>query len=136
MQMMSDAQILQLFQSMKTVAVVGLSSNPARPSFGVSRFLQRQGYRIIPINPRETEVLGERAYASIRDVKEHVDVVNVFRRPAHLPQVVADLIGRDIRCLWLQEGVVNEQAAAMAEGAGIPVVMDRCILKEMARLLM
>jgi hypothetical protein len=106
-----------------------------RPSFGVSRFLQRQGYRIIPVNPQETEVLGEPAYGSIREVKEHVDVVNVFRRPAHLPQVVADLIGRDLRCLWLQEGVVHEQAAATAEAAGIPVVMDRCILKEMARLL-
>ena len=138
--MMSDAEMKRLFESMKTIAVIGLSSNPMRPSFGVSRFMQRQGYRIIPVNPQETEVLGERAYPTIRDVQEHFDIVNVFRRPAHLPQVVADIVdlnvsGRDIRCLWLQEGVVNEQAAATAEAAGIPVVMDRCILKEMARLL-
>ena len=132
---MTDAEILQLFESMKTVAVIGLSSNPMRPSFGVSRFLQRQGYRIIPVNPQETEVLGERAYSSICDVNEPVDVVNVFRRPVHLPQIVKDLIGRNFRCLWLQEGVVNQEAAAMAESAGIPVVMDRCILKEMARFL-
>jgi len=133
--MMNDRDILRLFQTMKTIAVVGLSSNPMRPSFGVSRFLQRQGYRIIPVNPQETEVLGERAYRSIRDVQEDVDVVNVFRRPARVPEVVNDVIGRDVRCLWMQEGVVNEEAAAMAEAAGIPVVMDRCILKEMARLL-
>ena len=132
---MNDGEMLRLFQTMKTIAVVGLSSNPIRPSFGVSRFLQRQGYRVIPVNPQETEVLGERAYASIRDVAEKVDVVNVFRRPARVPEVVQDLVGRDIRCLWLQEGVINEQAATMAESAGIPVVMDRCILKEMARLL-
>jgi predicted CoA-binding protein len=132
---MSDEEILRLFKSMKTIAVVGLSSNPMRPSFGVSRFLQQQGYRVVPVNPQETEVLGERAYPSIRDVQEPVDVVNVFRRPARVPEIVNDLIGRNVRCLWMQEGVVNEQAAAMAEAAGIPVVMDRCILKEMARLL-
>jgi predicted CoA-binding protein len=132
---MTDSEMLRLFESMKTIAVVGLSHNPMRASFGVSRFLQRQGYRIIPVNPQETEVLGERAYPSIRDVLEKVDVVNVFRRPAHAPQVVKDVIGRDVRCLWMQEGVVSEEAAALAESAGIPFVMDRCILKEMARLL-
>src|SRR5947209_14502454 len=111
--MMTDSEMLHLFKTMKTIAVVGLSSNPMRPSFGVSRFLQRQGYRIIPVNPHETEVLGERAYPSIRDVQENVDVVDVFRRPARVPELVGDLIGRDVRCLWMQEGVVNDEAAAM-----------------------
>ncbi len=131
---MSDAEISKLFSSMKTIAVVGLSSNPMRPSFSVSRFLQRQGYRIIPINPNETEVLGERAYATLADAPDPIDVVNVFRRPARVPEVVEAAEGRNIQCLWMQEGVVNAEAAAMAEAAGIPVVMDRCILKEMARL--
>ncbi len=133
--MMSDAEIAQLFRDMKTIAVVGLSSNPMRPSLGVSRFLQRQGYRIIPVNPNETEVLGERSYPSITDVPDPVDVINIFRRPARVPEVVDAIVGRSIRCIWMQEGVVNEEAAARAKAAGIPVVMDRCILKEMARLL-
>lgn len=133
--MMTDAQIADLFRAMKTIAVVGLSSNPMRPSFGVSRFLQRQGYRIIPVNPNETEVLGERAYPSLSDVPDPVDVVNVFRRPARVPEVVNAAKGRNIKCLWMQEGVVNHAAAAQAEALGIPVVMDRCILKEMARLM-
>lgn len=137
---MSDTEILDLFRSMKTIAVVGLSSNPMRPSFGVSRFLQRRGYRIIPVNPNETEVLGERAYGSIGDISEPIDVVNVFRRPARVPEIIEQIVagkfaGRGVRCLWMQEGVVNEAAKAAAEDAGIPVVMDRCILKEMARLL-
>lgn len=133
--MMSDAEIAELFRVMKTIAVVGLSSDPMRPSFGVSRFLQRQGYRIIPVSPNETEVLGERAYASLPDVPDPIDVVNVFRRPARVPEVIEAAKGRNIRCLWMQEGVVNQQAAQRAEALGIPVVMDRCILKEMARLM-
>ena len=133
--MMNDQDIADLFRSAKTIAVVGLSNNPMRPSFGVSRFLQRQGYRIIPVNPNETEVLGERAYASIREVPDPIDIVNVFRRPARVPEIVDAAAGRNIRCLWMQEGIVNHEAAAKAEAAGIPVVMDRCILKEMARLL-
>ena len=107
-----------------------------RPSFGVSRFLQRQGYRIIPVNPKETEVLGERAYPTLGDVPDQVDIVNIFRRPARVPEVVEAAAARGgIKCIWMQEGVVNESAKARAEDAGIPVVMDRCILKEMARLL-
>jgi predicted CoA-binding protein len=125
----------ELFRSMKTVAVVGLSSNPVRASFGVSRFLQRQGYRVIPVNPAETEVLGERAYASISDVPDPIDVVNIFRQSAHVPTVVDSVIGRNIRCIWLPEGVINQEAAAKAQAAGIPIVMDRCILKELARLI-
>jgi uncharacterized protein len=115
---------------------VGLSNNPARASLGVSRFLQRQGYRIIPVNPQETEVLGEKAYASVKDIPESVDIVDIFRRPARVPEVIDDVLQKQgIRCIWMQEGVVNPEAAKKAEDAGLPVVMDRCILKEMARLL-
>jgi predicted CoA-binding protein len=106
-----------------------------RPSFGVSRFLQRQGYRIIPVNPNETEVLGERAYASVKDIPEQIDIINIFRRPARVPEVIDDALVKGTRCIWMQEGVVNHEAAKKAEEAGMSVVMDRCILKEMARLL-
>src|ERR1700742_5221829 len=132
---MTDQEIKTVLESSKVIAVVGLSSNPMRPSFGVSRFLQRQGYRIIPVNPNETEVLGERSYPTIAEVPDPIDIVNIFRRPARVPEVVAAAAGRGVRCIWMQEGVVNEAAAAQAEAAGMPVVMDRCILKEMARLL-
>ncbi|HLH03885.1 MAG TPA: CoA-binding protein [Bryobacteraceae bacterium] len=133
---MTDSEIKNLLESAKTIAVVGLSSNPMRPSFGVSRFLQRQGFRVIPVNPQETEVLGERAYASVKDVPGAIDIVDIFRRPARVPEVVDQVIERgDVRCVWMQEGVVSEEGAAKAEAARIPVVMDRCILKELARLL-
>lgn len=133
---MNDAELTGILKSSKTIAVVGLSSNPARPSFGVSRFLQRQGFRIIPVNPQETEVLGEPAYASLKDVPDPVDIVNIFRRPARVPEVVDEAIQKGgARCIWMQEGVVSPEGAAKAQTAGIPVVMDRCILKELARLL-
>ena len=133
---MNDSEIAGVLKTAKTIAVVGLSSNPARPSFGVSRFLQRQGFRIVPVNPRETEVLGERAYASVQDVPETIDIVNIFRRPARVPEVVDAVIQKGgVRCIWMQEGVISQEGAAKAEAARIPVVMDRCILKELARLL-
>ena len=133
---MTDQEMTDLFRSAKTVAVVGLSNNPARASLGVSRFLQRHGYRIIPVNPQETEVLGEKAYPSIKDIPGPVDIVDIFRRPARVPEVIDDVLQKEgIRCIWMQEGVINPEAAKKAEAAGLPVVMDRCILKEMARLL-
>jgi predicted CoA-binding protein len=133
---MTDQEITDLFHNAKTIAVVGLSNNPARASFGVSRFLQRHGYQIIPVNPKETEVLGEKAYASVRDIPGRVDIVDIFRRPARVPEVIDDVLQKEgIRCIWMQEGVINLEAARKAEAAGLPVVMDRCILKEMARLL-
>ena len=133
---MTDQEIIELFRSAKTIAVVGLSNNPARAGLGVSRFLQRHGYKIIPVNPKETEVLGEKAYASVKESPGSVDIVDIFRRPARVPEVIDDLLQKDgIRCVWIQEGVVNPEAAKKAEDAGLPVVMDRCILKEMARLL-
>jgi len=132
----TDAELTGILKSSKTIAVVGLSINPARPSFGVSRFLQRQGFRIIPVNPQETEVLGEPAYPSLKDVPDNVDIVNIFRRPARVPEVVDDAIQKGgVRCICVQEGVVSPEGAAKAQTAGIPVVMDRCILKELARLL-
>lgn len=133
--MMNDTELTKLLRTTKTIAVVGLSSNPMRPSFGVSRFLQRHGYRIIPVNPNETEVLGERAYPSVKDVPEQVDIINIFRRPARVPEVIDDALAKGARCIWMQEGVVNHEAAKKAEEVGMSVVMDRCILKEMARLL-
>ncbi|MBV9759359.1 MAG: CoA-binding protein [Acidobacteriaceae bacterium] len=132
---MNDTEITELLRTAKVVAVVGLSSNPMRPSFGVSRFLQRQGFRIIPVNPNETEVLGERAYSSVTAIPEAIDIVNIFRRPARVPEIVEEAIAKGARCVWMQEGVVNHDAARKAEAAGMPVVMDRCILKELARLL-
>ena len=133
--MMNDSEMATLLKTSKTIAVVGLSSNPMRPSFGVSRFLQRQGFRIIPVNPQETEVLGERAYPTVQDVPDEIDIVNIFRRPAHVPEVVDQALRKGVRCIWMQEGVVNQEAADKAEAAGLPVVMDKCILKELARLL-
>jgi predicted CoA-binding protein len=132
---MTDKEITDLLRTTKNIAVVGLSSNPMRPSFGVSRFLQRQGFHIIPVNPNETEVLGERAYPSVKDVPDAIDIVNIFRRPARVPEVVDDALVKGVRCIWMQEGIINHEAAKKAKAAGLPVVMDRCILKELARLL-
>ena len=133
---MNDREMADVLRQSKTIAVVGLSSNPMRASFGVSRFLQRQGYRVIPVNPNETEVLGEKAYATVKDIPDAIDIVNIFRRPARVPEVIeAALQKGGVRCIWMQEGVVNAEAAKQAEDSGLPVVMDRCILKELARLM-
>jgi uncharacterized protein len=133
--MMNDTQVTELLRQAKTIAVIGLSNNRMRASFGVSRFLQRQGYRVIPVNPNETEVLGERAYPSVRDVPDDVDIVDIFRRSEKVFEAVDDALQKGTRCIWMQEGVINEAAAQKAESAGIPVIMNRCILKELARLL-
>jgi hypothetical protein len=132
---MSDAELIQLFKDTKTIAVVGLSDRPGRASLGVARFLQRQKFRVIPVNPTYSEVLGEKCYARVQDIPETVDIVDIFRRPEFVPEVVADAIGKRPRCIWMQEGVIHPEAAKMAEEAGIPVVMDQCILKELSRLL-
>jgi uncharacterized protein len=132
---MNDAELTELLRDAKTIAVVGLSSNRARASFGVARYLQKQGYRIIPVNPAETEVLGEHAYARVSDVPDAIDIVDVFRRSEAVPEVVDDALPKKPRLVWMQEGVVNHEAAQRAKSAGIPVVMNKCILKELARLL-
>lgn len=132
--MTNDAEILEMLRAARTIAVVGLSSKRLRPSNGVAAYLQQQGYRIIPVNPVETEVLGEKAYASLRDIPEKVDIVDVFRQPDAVPEIVADAIAIGAPYLWLQEGVVHEEAAAQARSASLKVVMDRCILTEHRRL--
>jgi uncharacterized protein len=132
---LNDAQLTALLTEAKTIAVVGLSSNPMRASFGVAQHLQSIGYRIIPVNPKETEVLGEKSYASLLDVPDSIDIVDVFRRSDGVPEVVDEAIKKGTRCVWMQEGVVHEEAAANAQNAGIAVLMDVCILKELRRLL-
>jgi len=124
----------EILQSARTLAVVGLSSNPQRASFGVSRFLQRAGYRIIPVNPNETEVLGERAWPSLFDVPGPVDCVVVFRRPEHVPEVVEQAIRIGARAVWMQEGISHPQAAERARSAGLLVVENRCMMIAMLRL--
>ena len=114
----------------KTIAVVGLSNKPLRPSHGVALYMQQQGYRIIPVNPNIRSALGEKAYASLKDVPEKIDLVNIFRRPEFVPEVVDQAIALGVAAVWMQEEVIHEQAAEKARQAGIFVVMDKCILKE------
>jgi predicted CoA-binding protein len=132
---MTDAEMTRLFQTSKNVAMVGLSDSPGRASHGVARFLQAQGYRVIPVNPALTEVLGEKCYPRVEDIPEDIDIVDIFRKSEFVAEVVADALKKHPRCIWMQEGVVHHDAAKTAEAAGVAVVMDRCILKELARLL-
>ena len=122
--------IAELLKRSKTIAVVGLSDNPMRPSHGVSAYMQSHGYRIIPVNPKISECLGEKAYRSLDEVHETIDIVNVFRRSEYVDEVVDQAIQRNVPVVWMQEEVINERAAEKARKAGIFVVMDRCILKE------
>jgi|SRR5579871_6696572 len=122
--------IPELLQKSRTIAVVGLSNKRTRPCYGVSEYMQKHGYRIIPVNPLETEVLGEKAYARLEDVPEHIDIVDVFRRPEFVPEIVDSAIRVGAGAVWMQEGVTHENAAEHARQAGLMVVMDRCILKE------
>lgn len=132
----SDAQhIKQLLQTAKTIAVVGLTDSPVRPSYGVSGYMQSQGYRIIPVNPLIEQSLGERAYSTLLEVPAKIDIVNIFRRPDAVPAVVDQAIELGVPAIWMQEGVIHEQAAQKARHAGIFVVMDLCILKEHQRHL-
>lgn len=124
-----------LLRSAKTIAVVGLSSRRSRPSYGVSEYMQSRGYRIIPVNPNETEVLGEKSYASLDQVPGPVDIVDIFRRSESVPEVVDAAIRIGAKGIWMQEGVVHNEAAARARAAGLDVVMDKCILKEHRKML-
>jgi len=123
-------EIGELLKNARSIAVVGLSDSPMRTSYGVSKYMQSQGYKIIPVNPQINTSLGEKAYASLSDVPETIDLVNVFRRSEHVPEVVEEAIRLKLRAIWLQEGVIHEAAAKKARKAGIFVVMDRCIYKE------
>ena len=131
----SDAQIAELLRTARTIAVVGLSSKKWRASYGVSEFLQSVGYRIIPVNPGENEVLGEKVYARLEDIPEKPDIVDVFRRSEAVPEIVDSAIRLGAKAVWMQEGVANEEAAARARAAGLLVVQDTCILKAHHRLL-
>jgi len=117
----------ELLSSVKTIAMVGASSDPGRPSHGIFQKLLKVGYRVIPVNPNEREVLGQKAYASLAEVPESVDLVNVFRRPEHTPAVADEAAAIGAKALWLQSGISNEDAAARAEAKGLTVVMDACI---------
>ena len=119
-----------ILKNCRTIAVVGLSGKRHRPSYSVSEYMQAAGYRIVPVNPKETEVLGEKAYARLEDVPEKVDLVNIFRRPEFVGEIVEQAIRIGARAVWMQEDVVDEEAAEAARRAGLLVVMDRCILKE------
>jgi len=131
-----DRELRALLGDARTVAVVGLSSKPDRPSNSVAAYLQDHGYRIVPVNPNETEVLGERAYPSLSDVPEdmHVDVVDVFRRAEETPAVARDAVAIGARVLWLQDGIVNEEAYRIASDAGLEVIMGVCIRSTIQRL--
>jgi uncharacterized protein len=124
----------EILRKYKTIAVVGLSNNPMRPSHGVSEYMQRQGYRIIPVNPGHPEILGEKSYRRLEDIPEPVDIVNIFRRSEMIPPVVDSAIAIGAKVVWMQEGIANEEAAEKARAAGLEVVENTCILKEHRRM--
>lgn len=131
---MTDNEIESILTSSKTIAVVGLSDKPDRDSYRVAAYLQSHGYRIIPVNPAVQTVLGERSYASVSEIPEKVDVVDIFRKPEAVGPVVEDAISAGAKVIWMQLGVVNEPAAEVARAAGLRVIMDRCMKVEHQRL--
>ena len=132
---MNDAQLKRILESTRTIASVGLSSNPDKPSYGVVAYLQSQGYRIIPVNPAVTEILGEKAYPDLRSVPDAIDVVQLFRRAEDVPPFVEQAIQIGAKVVWMQEGIVNEAAAQQARQAGLQVVMDHCMRAQHRRLI-
>ena len=131
----SDQELKLLLASATTIAMVGASANPDKDSHGIMRRLQSAGYRVIPVNPRETEILGERSYASLLDVPERIDIVDVFRRSEDTPPIADEAVKIGAKALWLQQGISNEEAAARAKAGGLIVVMDTCIGATVARLM-
>jgi predicted CoA-binding protein len=127
-------RVAEILQQSRTIAVVGLSSKRFRPSYGVAEYMQRSGYRIIPVNPEESEVLGENSYQDLDSVPEAIDIVDIFRRSEFVAEIVEAAIRKGAKAIWMQEGVIHEEAARRAAEAGLDVVMDRCILKEHRRL--
>jgi predicted CoA-binding protein len=136
-----ESEIERLLRTARTIAVVGLADDPARPSYGVARALQQFGYRILPVNPREKAVLGEPAYPDLTAAHaalapgEAIDIVDVFRRPEHLDAIVEECLRLGLKALWIQEGIVNEAAAGRARAAGMFVVMDRCLYKTRRKMI-
>jgi uncharacterized protein len=134
--MLADGEIRTVLQRAHTIAVVGMSANPDRDSYAVARFLQRNGYRIVPVNPNLTEpVLGEQPYATLRDIPFHIDIVDIFRRSEYVPEVVEQARAIQADVAWMQLGVIHSLAAKHAEAAGIGVVMNRCMAIEHRRLM-
>lgn len=134
--MLADNEIRTLLLQARTIAIVGLSPRPERDSHAVARFLQRNGYHIIPVNPHlNSPILGEQPYASLRDVPVQIDIVDIFRRPEYVPDVVEDAIAARAEVIWMQLGIINREAVRQAEAAGLGVVMDRCIAIEHRRLM-
>jgi hypothetical protein len=127
-----DNTVTRILKDCRTIAMVGLSSNPARPSYRVAAYMQSQGRRVIPVNPNETHILGEPAYPSLAAVPNTIDLVNIFRKSEDVLPIVEEAIERGAKAVWMQEGIINEQAAVRAREAGLLVVMDRCWLKEHA----
>lgn len=123
-----------ILRDSKTIAVVGLSGDPEKPSYGIAQALQHYGYRVIPVNPREMEVLGEKSYATLGEIPVPVDIVNVFRRADQTPPIAAEAVAMGAKCLWLQSGIVSEEAAAIGREGGLVVVMDHCIMVEHRKL--
>jgi predicted CoA-binding protein len=123
----SDEQITDLLTNANTIAVVGASGNPDKSSYGIMQKLQKAGYKVIPVNPRETDILGERSYPSLADIPDKVDIVNVFRRPEDTPPIADEAVKIGAKALWLQEGISSDEAAARAEAGGLMAVMDLCI---------
>jgi predicted CoA-binding protein len=127
-------QISELLHSSRTIAVIGLSAKRFRPSHGVAEYMQHSGYRIIPVNPLETQILGETCYPDLDSVPGPVDIVDIFRRSEFVPEIVEAAIRKGAKAIWMQEGVIHEDAARRAQQAGLTVIMDRCILKDHRRL--
>jgi hypothetical protein len=127
-------RVAEILKQSRTIAVVGLSSKRFRPSYGVAEYMQRSGYRIVPVNPEVSEVLGEKCYPDLNSVPEAIDIVDIFRRSEFVPEIVEAAIRKGAKAIWMQEGVTHEEAARRAAEAGLDVVMDRCILKEHRRL--
>jgi predicted CoA-binding protein len=125
--------LANILEKYKTLAVVGLSAKPSRPSYGVSAYMLAQGYRIVPVNPHEESVLAQKAYPSLDEVPEPVEVVLIFRRSEFVPKVVESAIRKGAKVIWMQEGVIHEEAAQRARAAGLTVIQDRCILKAHAK---
>ncbi|MFD2333984.1 CoA-binding protein [Cohnella sp. GCM10020058] len=131
----SRDEIKRILQETKNIAVVGLSGDPDKTSHMVSAAMQAKGYRIIPVNPKEAEILGEKCYKSLAEIPEPIDIVNVFRRPEHTPPIAEEAVAAGAKVLWLQLGIANDEAASIAAGGGLTVIMDRCIKVEDSILL-
>jgi uncharacterized protein len=130
----TSAEIAEMLRTAKVIAVIGLSPKPERPSHSVSAYMQAQGYKIIPVNPGQTEIMGEKCYTSLLDVPDAVDIVDIFREPGAVPEIVDQAIAKKAKAIWMQEGIIHNEAAGKARAAGLKVVMNKCIYKEHVKL--